>query len=321
MGRNLLVVLVLAVSAQAAIWPEQLGQAKRVSVKPVTPPDQKLWAEYGFQESEEAGYDLQGKTFMASAIRLLDSTGAMAAFQWQRPESAKRSALTSLAVEVTSGVLLAKGNYLLRFEGYTPQAADLDGLYPRLPRLEQSQLPSVSNYLPKENLAANSERYILGPVSLEKFEPRIPPSVAGFHFGAEAQQAIYKAPGSDLKITLFSYPTPAIARERLAEFQKLSGAMASRSGPLVAILIAPGNADEAEKLLAQVRYQVQITWSERVPTRRDNIGDLMMNIFSLTGILLAFALVAGLAVGGLRAAFRRGGSQEQEAMITLHLDR
>jgi hypothetical protein len=41
----------------------------------------------------------------------------------------------------------------------------------------------------------------------------------------------------------------------------------------------------------------------------------------LIGILLSFALVSGLAVGGFRALLRRARhGAEPEAMITLHLE-
>jgi hypothetical protein len=72
-----------------------------------------------------------------------------------------------------------------------------------------------------------------------------------------------------------------------------------------------------------VRYEAEISWNERVPTRRDNIGDLILNIFSLTGFLLVFALVSGLAFGGSRAMARRflGWSPASENVITLDLSR
>ncbi|MBI1790351.1 MAG: hypothetical protein HYR60_22695 [Acidobacteria bacterium] len=312
----------LAGAVQAGIWPEKLGGAQRTSVQPLILPDQKLWLEYGLEEAEQAAYALEGKTFQAQAVRLHDSTGAQAAFQWQRPQTARESDLSGLAAETAQGALVARGNYLLRFEGRIPEEQELAALVGVLPRLEQSQLPALTSYLPAANLAPGSLRYILGPVSLEKFEPRIPPSVAAFHVGAEAQFATYLAPGGDLKLGLFSYPTPAIARERLAEFQKLPGAVVKRTGPLVAVLLSPPNPDEAEKLLAQVRYQASITWSERVPSQRDNIGDLVVNIFLLTGILLAFAVVSGLAFGGFRALlFRRWTRLQEEPVIRLHLER
>src|SRR5579862_8378931 len=59
-------LLLLCAPASAGIWPEQIGAAKRQSVKPVTVADQKLWSEYGLQESEQAQYD----KFTAIAYRM-----------------------------------------------------------------------------------------------------------------------------------------------------------------------------------------------------------------------------------------------------------
>jgi O-antigen ligase len=59
-----------------------------------------------------------------------------------------------------------------------------------------------------------------------------------------------------------------------------------------------------------------------VPTRRDNIGNLVINAFVLIGILGAFSIVSGLCVGGVRAMLRRGKKgEEAEDMILLHLER
>jgi hypothetical protein len=96
--------------------------------------------------------------------------------------------------------------------------------------------------------------------------------------------------------------------------------VAKRSGPLVALVLAPPDPDYAEKLLAQVRYQAEVTRDEYVPTRRDNIGIVIVNAFILIGILMAFAILVGIALGGFRILWRRARhQQEPEAMITLHL--
>jgi uncharacterized protein DUF6599 len=310
-----LIVFSLAAGAlNAAIWPEKLGDAARKSADAAAIQDRRLWEEYGLEEAEKADYE----AFRGTAWRLHDATGAMAAFQWQRPADAKPSKLLPLSVTFEESTLLAFGNYLLRIDGKSFTAQELQPLLAALPRLEQSQLPALKDYLPLDNLVANSERYILGPVSLDRFEPRIPPSAAAFHTGAEAQFGVFRAGNQEMKLTIFSFPTPAIARERAAEMQKLGGAVVKRTGPLVAALVAPPDANEAEKLLSKVRYQATISWSERVPTRRDNIGDLIVNIFILIGFLLCFAVVSGLAIGGVRA-FLRHGSPQSDAMITLHL--
>jgi hypothetical protein len=69
-----------------------------------------------------------------------------------------------------------------------------------------------------------------------------------------------------------------------------------------------------------VRYEATITWSEYVPTARDNPGNLIVAAFLLAGVLLLFALVFSLLFGGARALWRRGRrGLEDEEMIVLHL--
>jgi hypothetical protein len=109
--------------------------------------------------------------------------------------------------------------------------------------------------------------------------------------------------------------------QKVADFQKLPGALAKRSGPFVSVVVAPADPDLAEKLLGEIKYQAEITSDEYVPTRRDNMGDLLLNICILIGILAAFSMVSGLLFGSLRYLLRivRKG-EDPEVMITLHLE-
>ncbi len=304
----------------AGVWPDTFGAFHRTASQPAQVSDRPLWDEYGLQRAEQAEYELGTGKFTATAYQLQDSTGALGVFDWQRPSGARPSALAKLAVETGDSTMLAHGNYVLLFHGYKPSVAEIGALYQSLPKLDQSPLPTLSGYLPETKLVPNSERYIMGPVALERFDPGIPPSTAAFHIGAEGQLGTFLTPKGEMKLVIFSYPTPQIARERLVDFQRISGAIAKRTGPLVALIVAPASLDDAERLLGQVRYEASITWSERVPTRRDNIGNLVINAFELIGILLAFFVVAGLSYGGLRAFRSRSGSAGgAEAVISLHL--
>jgi hypothetical protein len=195
-------------------------------------------------------------------------------------------------------------------------------VYAQLPKLEQSPLPALIGFLPSSALIPNSERYVVGPVSLERFEPRIAPSVAGFHMGAEAQLGKYKSPKGPLSLAIFNYPTPNMARERLQEFQKIPGAMVKRAGPLVAVTIDPPDLDSAERLLAQVKYEASLTWSQKVPTNEvKGFARTLINIFVLAGVILGMCLVAGVAFGGVRILARKMGRRvDPDAMITLGLD-
>ena len=122
----------------------------------------------------------------------------------------------------------------------------------------------------------------------------------------EAAFGVFHSPKGDLKLAVFNSPTPQIAMDRVVAFQNLPGAVAKRSGPLVAVVVSPPDPDEAERLLAQVQYRADITQQEHIPTRRDNIGNLVVNAFILAGILLVFCVAGGLGVGGLKVFRRRG---------------
>jgi hypothetical protein len=310
-----------AAPVSAAIWPEQFGTFKRTSFQTVSVSDRQVWDEYGLEEAEQAEYASAEGHFTATAYRLKDPTSALAVFQWQKPAKAAPSELTKLAVETSDSAFVMLGNYVLSFQGWKPTVEQLELFSVMLPRLDQSPLPTLPDYLPSQNRIPGSERYVIGPASLEKFEPRIPPSVAAFHLGAEAQLAKYTSPHGELDLAIFSYPTPHIARDLLPEFQKLPGAMVKRSGPLlVAVLQAP-NQDDAEKLLAKINYQANITLSQDTKKQELGVAELLIGIFTLTGVLLAFALVAGLAFGGIRFLSRRwlGRSGDEDPMILLHL--
>src|SRR5208283_6226332 len=103
--------------------------------------------------------------------------------------------------------------------------------------------------------------------------------VAAFHLSAEAQFGVFQSPKGPLALTIFRYPTNQIAMLKIGEFEKLPGAVAKRSGPLVAVILSPADPDQAERLLSQVRYQAEITDDQYVPQRKDNIGDLVINAF------------------------------------------
>ena len=317
-----LFALLLPALAQAAIWPDVIGDWHRTAVSTPVLTDGPLWDEYGLQESEAATYQNGSAKFTATAWRLQDSTGALAAYDWQRPAQSRPSTVAALAAETADSLMLVHGNYLLSFSGYKPTDPELDPIVESLRNVDTTAFPTLPGHLPLRDLVSGSERYIIGPASLRKFNPGILPSAAAFHLGAEAQLGVFHGPKGDMVLTIFNYPTPQIAMQQADSLGKIPGAEVKRSGPLVAVILSPPDPDAAERLLAQVRYQAEVTLDEHVPTLRDNIGNLVVNAFILTGLLLAFCLVSGLAVGGFRAFlrhFRKG--VEPESVITLHLER
>jgi hypothetical protein len=317
-----LVAILLPALSPAAILPETIGPYHLTNGAPVAIQEKSIWDEYGLKETQSGKYEHEKDSLTVTAWRLGDTTASMAAFEWQRPAKSTPSKLAPMAVETADGVLLVHGNYLFSFHGRKPEPAELAALTASLKNVDGTSLPVLPSYLPGQDRVSNSERYITGPETLASFYPGVPPSVAAFHYGAEAAAAIYKSGKNETRLAVFNYPTHQIAMQREAEFSKVPGAVVKRSGPLVAVVLNPPDPDTAERLLSQVRYQATVTLDEYVPTKRDNIGNLVVNAFSLIGILLAFALISGLAVGGFRAFRRRGPKgEEADAILALHLDR
>lgn len=311
----------LLIPLHAAIWPFRIGVYHRVSDNPVSLSDPALWQEYGFAAGEEAHYKSPQGAFTAKAWRLSDSTAAMAAFQWQRPADAVHDSISKLAAKSGKDVLFTAGNYLFEFSGYTPTDEQLNEFYGILPNMVNAALPIIRTYLPPDHLIPNSQRYILGPVSLQQFLPNMPPSVAAFHFGAEAQLGRYHTPKGDFSVAIFEYPTPGIAREQVSAMDKLPGAVTKRAGPIVAVTFSPPDPDAAERVLAQVNYKVSITRNTGpVPNVDRDVTTMMLNIFALAGIILALCTGAGIAFGGIRVMRARLGHKElEDPMILLHL--
>jgi hypothetical protein len=300
----------LAICANAAIFPDQLGPYRRTSAMPVAATDTPLFEEYGFEEAEEASYNSpQGGAFQGTAWRFKDSTGAMAFLQYRRTGAPG---------------IYQHGNYVFLFAGGQPPKDDLEAAYLDLPRFENSPLPVLATDLPRDGLLPGSERYVLGPVSLERFQPQIPPSVAAFHLGTEAQLGVYNTPKGPMTLAIYNYPTPAIAMERCNDFQKVPGAIAKRAGPLVAVIVQPPDPDAAERLLARVGYNVNLMWNEQIggPTVKDS-AKMILTIMALAGIVLALCLIAGIGFGAFRVVLRKLGwkGPESDAVITLNLQK
>src|SRR5437899_3000638 len=89
----------------AAIWPDAIGAYHRVSTTPVKLEDRPIWDEYGLKESESARYENGSDSFTVTGYRLQDTTGAMAAFQWQRPAKSTPSTLAPMAAETSDGAV------------------------------------------------------------------------------------------------------------------------------------------------------------------------------------------------------------------------
>ena len=311
---SLLAVLLLPAMASAAILPEALGDFEPKNVDPLLPSDEAIFAEFGFEEGERARYVTPDeRSVEISASRFEDPTGAFAAFQWLQPVKGDEVAYGQRALKSGDRTLIQFGNYLVEMRGAEPVDEHVEVMLAFLPRVQMSADPPVLEYVPLDNLVPNSRRHVLGPATLEKLAAEIPPSVAAFRFDAEAQYAHYNSPQGQLRMLLFSYPTPQIARGQLEEFQKLPGVISKRAGPLVAVVVSPPSADEAERLLAKVRYRAEITLHHRNLTRSETLWTLLTDIIIFSLILAGLMIVGGVLVASTRLLATRYAPQSMFA--------
>ena len=312
--------------AAGAIFPDNWGAAKMVGKsEALSLTDKPLAQELGFEAGEKAAYEGPMGKFTVETWRFKDPTAALVHYFANLPQDFGRapSALLKaepLALTTSRQLFLAHGNYILRTDGWVPTAQDLKVLYESFNKLDQSSLPVLPGYLPLEGRKAGSERYVLGPVSLERYEGRVGAGPAAFSMGAEAVTADYGPAG---RLSIFNYPTPDIARQRLEEFRKLTGSVVKRTGPLVALCLGATNADSAEHLLAKVNYQAALTWNE--PSQESIIrgtGNMLLSIVELAGVIGALAMATGVMFGLLRYARRRYSKTDvDDPFITLDLSK
>ena len=299
--------------------------------------------EYGFNELQSATYTQPGRKLIIKAARFNDTTGAYGAFTFYKTPEMLREQIGDQGASLNQRVLFYRGNLVVDavFDRLTAMSAaelrELAGDLP-LPAGNARNLPSLPAYLPKQSYLKNTAKYVVGPAGLQNVNAPIDAETVDFTRGAEAALGHYATSAGEATLMLISYPTPQIAADRLkaidaghpnAQSGRESAAgnfLAKRTGPLVALVSGDISTSEAKSLLASVNYDAEVTWNENTFFgKRNNVGNLIVNIFFLVGILIGVGLLIGLAFGGVRVLLTRlypdrffGGSDERE-IIRLHL--
>jgi hypothetical protein len=287
--------------AQAAIWPEKWAEHTRAKAEPVAITDAGLWAEYEGEAAEKALFRSPIGPFRATAWRLRDSTSALAWYYFTRPANCTPVRNSQAGCTTPGLAALALKNYVFLFEGWRPLDRELLELEKTLPDMRSGGgLPKLPAYLPDKNRIRNSERFITGVESLSRFESRISPMLVGFENGAEAVSVAYRSPAGDLQVTVFDYPTPQLARQVYAGFERQQGWALKRSGTLIAVIPQQVDPKAAASVLDPIQWDVNFMWNEATkPPPMPDVGGMLIAIFELTGLLLVVCVGGGIGVAGL----------------------
>jgi hypothetical protein len=277
--------------------------------------------EYGVTSGESVPYMRGGATIQVTLYRMKDPSGAYGLYSYLRSPDMVHAASGDHSVISSDRALLLDGNLVLDVHGADLQKSgqDLNALVAAVtPKAEQGPLPSLSEHLPTKGFVDRSDKYILGPIALNEFFPVSADDWLGFSHGAEAEVAKYRVDGRELKLLIADFPTPQVAQKRLVDLQQLyhmnpvsadgnpSPLFAKRSITLLAIVSGARTRAEADQLLGLIQSGSEVTWNE--PTfqfKEPSIGAMIVGSIVGAGVLCMFAIIAGVAFGGLRLVVKR----------------
>jgi hypothetical protein len=271
--------------------------------------------EYGFTDFQSATYSRGGRMMQVKAARFADASGAFGAFTFYRQPQMQTEQIGDGATSNNSRILFHRGNILVDVtlqQVTAMSAADLRALAEALP-LAQGQVaacPPCQGRLPKHSLRPNSERYIVGPVALDRLGVLIPASLVDFTKGAEVEFGKYHSSIGEGSMTLIEYPTPQIAGDRMRAIQaaSLPGGpfFYKRSGPLLIAINGSISESDAQSLLGMVNYDADVTPLQPTrPNPKEDRGAFVVALILLVVVVLGVALVLSLAFGGLRLIARK----------------
>jgi hypothetical protein len=293
----------------------------------------KILLEYGFQGAESGSYQRGDRKILIRAMRFADATGAYGAFTFYRtPEMAKEKFGDDGASD-GNHVIFYCSNVLVdvmldKLTAMTP--AEMRDLATSIPRVggNLAELPKLPLHLSEE--AQKNVRYIAGPASLDQMKGTVTSSLIDFSLSPEVVVGTEQTLDGSATVVLAQYPTPKIAQaqvqklndwaaaqsadwaktQTIAPAAKGSEAMANRfatrrSGPIVAIVTGQISENDARKILTDVNYDAEVTWSEPAYNPKNNIGNLVVNMVYLSFIVVGLMFMFGLVFGGFRIFMKR----------------
>ncbi len=289
------------------------------ALDPILGTDTPAFREYIVKSVEQRSYTQGAQTASVTLYRLRDPSSAYGAYTFLRDDALSAADLGSYASASRDRALIVVGEMLLDVSAPAKQArpsdADLKQLADILDkRADHTPYPFIGEHLPEKGRVWDSERYVIGPLSLAHFVPLGTDDWMGFDDSAETILAHYKVSGKDETLLIASYPTQQIAAAKFAGmlrrfvFDPPGGVQAGqnvlfgkRVSSFIAIVVGAPSRQSANKILDQVGYESNVTWDEPKQTLTEpGINSMIVEAFLGTGAIMVFAVAAGIGFGGIR---------------------
>lgn len=287
----------------------------------VHPNDDAARQEYGLVSGEHADYSRGPESLAVNLYQMKDPSGAYGLYSYLRTTDMPAAGLAEHSSMSQYRALVLIGNLVLEVQGKNlPKAnRDLKALAAAVaPRAESGLLPTIQQHVPRKGFVDRTDKYVLGPATLNQVFPLADGDWLGFSQGAEAETAKYRVNGRELDLVIADFPTPQTAAKKLAELQKQFDVNGSKAGSnpghlfakrditLLAIVSGAATEEEAGAILNQISSGTEVTWNE--PTfqfKEPGIGVMIVGAIMGTGAICLFAIIAGLAFGGFRLVVKR----------------
>ncbi len=276
-------------------------------------------AEYGFVAGENGTYKKGAESLQVDVYRMKDPSGAYGLLTYLRRADMPHGDLGKHSFLSGNEALMLAGNVVVDVRGQNLRRneADLKALLQRVSaHAEMGALPTLQQELPAKQLIPGTDKYLLGPETLNQFFPVALGNSVGFSTGAEAEVARYRSGPGEATLLLVDLPTPQLAIQTLNELAGKFDVNGSNPGAgqtlyakriitTLAIVVAPDDA-QGHALLNDVQSGEVLTWNEPAPKgKQADIYTIVIGTIVGTGAICAFSIIAGLAFGGFRLAVKR----------------
>jgi uncharacterized protein DUF6599 len=281
--------------------------------------DTPAFREYIVKSVEQRSYAQGTQAASITLYRLRDPSSAYGAYTFLRNDALSAADLGSYASASPDRALIVVGEMLLDVSVPAKQArpsdADLKQLADLLDKkADHAPYPFIGEHLPEKGRVRDSERYVIGPLSLAHFVPLGTDDWMGFDHSAEIILARYKVAGKDETLLIASYPTQQIAADKFAGMLRRfvfdppgevpagqNVLFGKRVSSFIAVVVGAPSRQAANKVLDQVGYQSNVTWDEPKQTLTEpGFNSMIVEAFLGTGAIMVFAVAAGIGFGGIR---------------------
>ena len=265
-------------------------------------------------------------------------------------------AIGSGGARVDGSLVFWKDNYFVRLT--QPGAGLARAVAETIIPVDPPTRPRLLDDLPQQAIIAGSQRYFLGPESLNAYVERSR-DMFGFEGAAEAVMAEYhtgtrehkdaaKSPNNlsahspqpaPMKLVIIEYKTPQFAFDAieratnyvnsLSETEQ-SRIIVKREGNFVVEAMSFQDRDATQALVDSIKYPYSVKWLHdprrppRDPFRMQKAAQMLVSTFGLLGLLLLVVFVGGAIFGTTIFLKRRKRQQEvfsdAGGMLRLELD-